>query len=177
VLQYLRGREELDTARVALWGDSLAAVNSADRNVAVPWDAEDLPEQSEPLGGVLALLGGLYEEPVRAVYMRGGLGGYLSLLDSPFCYAPHDCGLLNERSSKSGDLCDVAAALGPRPLRFEGLVDGLNRRLSEAALSSTYAPAHQAYRAGGAEARLELRSQVSSDLALADWLAKALAGP
>ena len=49
-----------------------------------------MPDQAEPLGGLLALLGGLFEDDVRAVAVRGGLVSYASLLDSPFFYVPHD---------------------------------------------------------------------------------------
>ena len=45
---------------------------------------------AEPLGGLLALFGALFEDDVRAVSVHGGLAGYESLLLSPFCYVPHD---------------------------------------------------------------------------------------
>ncbi|HEX5272284.1 MAG TPA: acetylxylan esterase [Gemmataceae bacterium] len=131
VLKYLRdwsGHEQkLDTRRVALWGDSLAPVNAADRDLKVPLDAEKQPDLAEPLGGLLALFGALYEGDVKAVYVRGGLDGYRSVLRSPFVYVPHD--IIVPGALTAGDLGDVAAALAPRPLRQEGLVDGQNRRV------------------------------------------------
>src|SRR5262249_32786664 len=127
VLRYLRTRADLAPGRVALWGDSLAPPNPKDRNLAVPLEVDPFPDQAEPLGGLLALFGALYEDDVRVVYAHGGLVSYRSLLQSPFCYVPHDA--LIPAVLTVGDLPDVAAALAPRPLRLEGMVDGLNRRV------------------------------------------------
>ncbi len=125
VVSYLRGRKELDATRIALWGDSLAPVNPNNRELAVPLDADEFPDLAEPLGGTLALFGALFEDDVRAVHARGGLTGYQALLQCPFCYVPHDC--IVPAALTAGDLCDVAAALAPRPLWLQGLVDGINR--------------------------------------------------
>ncbi len=136
VLKYLRSRPEIDSAHVALWGDSLAPVNGRDVNVEVPLDAEKQPALAEPLGGVLALLGALFEDGVRAVYVRRGLGSYRSLLDSRFLHVPHDAivpGVLTVE-----DLPSLARSLAPRQVRLEGLVDGLNRRMDEATLTRLY---------------------------------------
>jgi len=54
----------------------------------------------------------------------------------------------------AGDLCDVAAALAPRPLRMEKLVDGLNRRIPIEKTRRTYQPAIQSYRRAKAERQL-----------------------
>ena len=166
VLQSLRRNPRIDAKRIALWGDSFAPVNSPDRNFSVPLDA-DLPKQSEPLGGLLALLGGLYEPDVRAVCVRGGLVGFDSVLHSQFCYFPHD--VVVPGALTAGDLCDVAAALAPRPLRIEGLVDGLNRRVSKATLFQTYNPARTAY---GPSGNLALQVESSSAGEMAAWLEK-----
>ncbi len=141
VIRYLRTRDDLNGGRIALWGDSFAPVNPQDRNLAVPLDAPKLPAQAEPLGGLLALFGALFEhEPVRAVSIQGGLVGYHSLLDSPFCYVPHD--ILVPDALTAGDLCDVAAALAPRPLRLDRLVDAHNRQVNVQALARVYETAH-----------------------------------
>jgi cephalosporin-C deacetylase-like acetyl esterase len=174
VLRHLRTHSELDAERVALWGDSFAPVNPADRNLQVPWDAPKLPDQSEPLGGLLALFGGLYEDGVKAVCVRGGLSGYQSLLQSPFLYVPHDA--VVPGALTAGDLCDVAAALAPRPLRLEGLIDGLNRRVSEADLAKTYEPTRTVYRSANAAERLSLHGEPTSEEQVAGWLAQALKG-
>jgi hypothetical protein len=157
VLQYLRGRPELDPARVGLWGDSLAPVNPADRNLAVPLDADRLPDQAEPLGGLLALFGALFEDGVQAVFARGGLTGYDALLHSPFCYVPHDA--VVPGALIAGDLCDVAAALAPRPLRLAGLVDGRNRRVPADGLAGIFAPTRAAYDAAGVRERFVIEAE------------------
>jgi cephalosporin-C deacetylase-like acetyl esterase len=167
VLRYLHTRPELDATRLALWGDSFAPVNPTDRNLVVPLDAEKLPEQSEPLGGLLALFGALFEDDVRLVYAHGGLGSYHSVLHSPFCYVPHDA--VVPGALTAGDLCDVAAALAPRPLCLSGLVDGRNRRTAIEALEKDYEPARAALSsAGGGELGFQLRRGKADEPA--EWL-------
>jgi cephalosporin-C deacetylase-like acetyl esterase len=167
VLRYLRSCSELDASRLALWGDSLAPLNPRGQNVEVPPDIAKQPEQAEPLGGLLALLGALFEDDVRAVYVQGGLDAYRSVLRSPFLYVPHDA--LPPGTLTASDLCDIAAALAPRPLRLEGLVDGLNRRVEDAALARTFAPARATYEAAGAAKHLHLAAEAEA-VAAARWL-------
>jgi hypothetical protein len=174
VLGYLRGRADLDAGRVALWGDSFAAVNPADRRLDVPLDADDQPDLAEPLGELLALFGGLFEEDVRAVYARGGLTGYRALLDGPFGYVPHDA--LVPGALTAGDLGDVAAALAPRPLRLEGLVDGLNRKAGGEALARALETARAAYRSAGAPDRLHVGQDSATAAAVAGWLLAQMTG-
>jgi len=126
VIRYLGTRAELEPARIALWGDSFAPVNEGDIRVEVPWDADKVPAQSEPLGGLLALFGGLFEDDIRAISVNGGLVSYASLLESQFCFVPHD--VIVPAALTTSDLSDVAAALQPRPVLLQGLVDGQNRR-------------------------------------------------
>jgi hypothetical protein len=152
VLRYLRTRPELDTTKLALWGESFAAVNPKDRNVEVPLDADPFPAQAEPLGGLLGLFGALFEDQVRAISIRGGLVSHASVLQSPFCYVPHDA--IVPGALTAGDLADVAAALAPRPLRLEGLVDGRNRQVSAEVVAKTYEPAIITYRAAGRQDRI-----------------------
>ena len=71
-----------------VWGDSFSAPNPKDRNLAVPLETDPFPDLAQPLGGLLALFGALFEDDVRCVYVRGGLTGFDSLLHSPFCYVP-----------------------------------------------------------------------------------------
>jgi dienelactone hydrolase len=170
LLRYLRGRPDLDASRLALWGDSFAPVNAPRRRLEVPPDVANQPDQAEPLGGLLALLGALFEDDVRAVYARGGLVSYQALLQSPFLYVPHDA--LVPGALEAGDLADVAAVLAPRPLRLERLVDGLNRLVPSEALATGYAPARAAYRAAGAENRLQLEAAAGDDPAR--WLLTSL---
>jgi dienelactone hydrolase len=168
VLTALRNRRDLDANRIALWGDALAPVNAAGDNLAAPLDAAKLPHQAEPMGGLVALFGALYEPGVRAVYARAGLSGYRALLRSPFLYVPHDA--LVPGALTAGDLCDVAAALAPRPLRLEGLVDGLNRRVPAQEQVDTYALARAAYVAAGSQEALSLGVEPAAAEEVARWL-------
>jgi cephalosporin-C deacetylase-like acetyl esterase len=167
LLAYLRTRNDVDATRLALWGDSLAPVNLSDRSVEVPLELEQ-PAAAEPLGGLLALLGVLFEDDVKAAHARGGLSGYQSVLHSPFVHLPHDA--LVPGALTVGDLCDVAAALAPRPLRLEGLVDGRNRPVPAKDLANTYEPARRAYGAAHAGKKLQLEAEPASAAAVAGWL-------
>ena len=94
--------------RIALWGDSFAAVNPADADFRVPRRIDGRPQQSEPLRGMMALLGALFEDDVKAVYAGGGLADFQSVLDHWQVFIPHDAvipGVLT-----AGDLSDAAAA-------------------------------------------------------------------
>jgi hypothetical protein len=93
----------------------------------VPLDADGQPEIAEPLGDLAALYGAALEKDVRAVYTRGGLQSYRSILDSPFIAVPYD--VILPGVLRSGDLSNVAEALRPRALKLEDTVDGLNRRV------------------------------------------------
>ncbi len=172
-LAWLRSRRELDGQRLALWGDSLAPVNPPNTNYCIPRDDDaDLPPQSEPLGGLLALLAGLFEDQVSAVYVRGGLVGFRSVLERHLVSIPHDVvlpGILT-----TGDLSDVAAALAPRPLCLEGTVDGGNRRLEERLVREAYRTALEAYRRQGAAQALVIGDTLSRP---SQWLLAQLIPP
>ncbi len=115
VLGYLRGRADVDGKRIALWGDSFAAPNGATADFKMPHGVEGWPTLSEPTGGLLALLGALFEDNIHAVCVAGGLSNYRSVLSHFMVLVPHgDCvpGALT-----AGDLCDLAGSLAPRPLR------------------------------------------------------------
>lgn len=170
VLAYLGTRADVDPRRVALWGESFAPVNSPDADLKVPYTEARRPTQSEPLGGLLALLGALYEDDVRAVLVRGGLSDYHSVLDAPFTYLPFDAvvpGVL-----AVGDLPDLAGTLAPRPCRIEGSVDGTNRRVPADRLARTYSPTAAVYKVAGQPSRLLVESKIAPPIA--DWLTAAL---
>jgi hypothetical protein len=167
VLRYLRTRPELDGTRLALWGDSVSSVNEA------PF--EDQPEASgkwpqdvRPLGGLAALLGALFEDGVRAVVVRRGLVAFEATLGAHFCYIPHDT--VVPGALTAGDLSDVAAALAPLPLRFEGLLDGRACPVSEADLRRWLDPTLRAY--AGQMDRLVLLPSLGAEAGA--WLAAAL---
>ena len=167
VLQYLRERSELDTQRMALWGDSFASTNSTDFSDPLIGEGES-PHQSEPFGGLLVLLGALYEECIRAIAVRGMIAGYQSVLRDRFCYVPYDA--IVPGALTAGGLCDVAAALAPRPLRLESLVDGRNCQISDQELQCYFKSTLEAY--GTAVNRLSLISGLRDDLP--EWLIESL---
>jgi cephalosporin-C deacetylase-like acetyl esterase len=174
VLRHLRSRPDLDAGRIALWGESFAAVNPSDRPLTVPHNAAQRPAQSEPLGGLLALLGALFEDDVRAVYVRGGLSDYQSALEGPYCYLPHDA-VVSEVLS-TGDMADLTAGLAPRPVRLTELVDGMNRKVSPDVLARRYQPAHDAYARAKAAERLRVGERDAREPSVAAWLKEQLMG-
>jgi hypothetical protein len=135
LLQYLRQRSDIDSKRIALWGESFTVPNAADANLVVPHGIEGRPAPAEPLGGLLTLLTAFLEEDIRAVYIRGGLASYQSALAGPYVYLPHD--VIVPGAIACGDLPAVAAVLTCR-LRLDDMVDAGNRRLSAAALKELY---------------------------------------
>src|SRR5205807_3523843 len=114
------------------------------------------------------------EDNIRAVYARGGLTGFAALLESPFVYVPHDA--VVPGALTAGDLCDVAAALAPRPVRLADLVDGGNRRVSADRLASTFAPTRTAYESAKGQGRLVLDAQGAEPVSVARWLLTQLRG-
>ena len=172
VIAYLSTREEVDHERMVLWGDSLAATNTESVQLVVPFNADPSPELGEPLGGVAVLLGGLFEPHIRAIYIHGGLTGYASLLDAPFFYQPADSiipGLLSV-----ADLCDLVAALAPRPLLMEALVDGCNRRASRVQVEEIFRVARTAYQMAGEPERLRIDVEPDTVSRTVAWLLAAL---
>jgi hypothetical protein len=166
VIAWLRTREDLDARRLSLWGDSLTQPNSPDTNFQIPRDDDDaLPRPPEPLGGLLALLAALYEDDVRAVYVHGGLASFESVLTKHLALIPHDA--VVPGALTAGDFCDVVAALAPRRVRLERMVDGWNRALSAADLAGAYEPAAASYRSTGAAAQFTLGSERTSSV---QWL-------
>jgi len=168
VLQYLRTRSEVDSQRIALWGDSFAPANSPNfTDPLINGDNESL-QQSEPLGGLLALFGALYEKEVCAVVARGTIAGYQSVLRNRFCYIPYD--VIVPGALTAGDLCDIAAALAPRPLRLEALVDGRNCPMSIQEVQNIFESTSRAYHETAS--KLHLIQDLRNDLA--GWLGKFL---
>lgn len=170
VLRYLRKRPELDGRRIAVWGDSFAPTNAADADLKAPHGIDARPASSEPAGGLLTVLAALMDDDIRSVYVRGGLGSYRSVLDSPFGYLPHDAvipGVLG-----SGDIDDWVAALSPRPVRLEMLVDGGNRLLSARELTVTFSVARKTYHA--AHERLQIEDKSLEPTHLVRWFVSGL---
>ena len=168
VLHYLRQHPELDGKRVGLWGDSFAKVNAPDTNFKVPYTAAERPTQSEPLGGLLALLGTLFEDDIRAVYVHRGLSDFQSAFDGPFCFLPHD--VIVPGVLAVGDIGDLAGATTPVPLWINGMVDGLNRALTDEELVRRLAFVRAAYAEAKAPDRLRLETNAQDKSSMARWL-------
>jgi dienelactone hydrolase len=126
VLAWLRARGDVDAGKLAVWGTSLTPVNAPDTNYRIPRDSDDaLPAGPEPAGAMLALLTGLFEDDLAAVYAQGGLASYRSVLASQLVLTPHDAivpGMLTV--SDVGDLVSAN-----RSAHSAWMVDGLNRRV------------------------------------------------
>ena len=167
VLRFLRAGHLGTDLKLALWGDSFAPTNPPDfEDPLIEEDEEVL--LSEPLGGLLALFGALYEEGVAAVVARRTIAGYQAILRDTFCYVPHDCLVFDALGA--GDLAEVAAALAPRPLRLEALVDGRNCPMPVQEVEQRFALTRQAYQPFANQ--LSLVPESSADLA--PWLVQAL---
>ena len=149
VLKYLRTRKDLAADGFALWGDSFAEPNPKDTDFQVPWRVKGRPRFSEPLGGLLVLLGSLYEDDVKSIYSHGALSGFHDVLSNPYVYIPHD--VVVPGALGSGDLADLAASAAPCPLRLDGVVDGMNRPLALDRVRNLYKPAFETYQKRGAK--------------------------
>jgi hypothetical protein len=168
VLSYLEHRQDLDPTRLALWGESLMPVNSG--NLI----SDDLPlwqvgpqihQQGEPLGGLLAILGALYDPEVRTIVVNGGLVSIESVLDDAFSYIPADVtipGFL-----EVGDLADVEAALTPRALLLQGLFDGKNRLVLERDLRNQLQALYDAYHEASTNLSVQREQEPSK---IPEWL-------
>jgi hypothetical protein len=166
VFHYLASRPDIDSAHIAVWGDSFAETNADD----FAFDQSEMQEpgpfaqhQAEPMGAMLALLTGLYEDRVAAVAARGGLVSFLSVLEDRFCHLPQDVivpGIL-----EAADVAEIVAALASRPLLLERFVDGRNRVVRGARLQSEFAPALKA------SPQLVIRD-TPGDPSLPAWLAR-----
>jgi hypothetical protein len=128
--------------------------------------------QAEPSGGLLALLGALFEDDVQAVYASGTFASFLSLLNSQFLYVPHDAVIPGALTA--GDVCDIAAAIAPRSLKMHNLIDGLNRNVLGDELSSAFAPTFDSYRRAQAIDKLLISTGEQDEVAA--WLLRALRG-
>jgi dienelactone hydrolase len=127
VVRWLKARDGIDKDNVALWGDSVAKTNPADARFAVPLDAANPLAISEPDGGALAGLAGVFEDGVAGVYTRGQLASQ-KLFESPYVYYPHDA-IAPGVSAVGGWLASG------RALRREGFVNGLNVEVGDKPMS------------------------------------------
>ena len=110
-----------------MWGESLTPPNSETSPFRQPRDDDSaLPAPSEPQAPLLALLAGLFEDDVSAIYTAGGLTSWRSLLADYLVLTAHDSlvpGVLTV-----GDLNDlIESDRSDRRFRIEAAVDGWNR--------------------------------------------------
>jgi cephalosporin-C deacetylase-like acetyl esterase len=168
VLRYMRTLHPAKDAPLLLWGDSFAPVNVKEP-YAAPLELKQ-PHQAEPLGSLVTLLAALYDDEVRALHVHGGLGSYLLALEHPCLQVPHDAivpGMLT-----IGDVSDLVAALAPRAIWLEAMVDGLNRPLPAPQMPVLYAPALTAYQKAGHKDQLTLPGVMeATPQRLVEWLA------
>ena len=166
ILKYLRQRDDLDAKRISLWGESFAEVNKPDTDFKVPRRVDGWPSDSEPLGGLLALLGALYEDDIRAVYIQGGLVSFADVLKSQFVHIPHD--VVIPGAIPAGDISQIVLAIAPRPVQLSGTVDGLNRLLPKETVMEQYRAAREAYQQLGKGDSLDITDAASA----AEWLSQ-----
>jgi cephalosporin-C deacetylase-like acetyl esterase len=162
VLSYLSKRSDIDPGRIGVWGDSDVPVNPPRLllDESAGWRiGPDIQQQAEPLGGLLAILAGLYEDNLRAIVARRTLVSYLSVLESPFTYIPSD--VIVPGISEAGDIADVAAAVAPKALLIEEPINGRNRPLGQPELERALAPS----------GRTTVRSVAGRD-SVSEWLLK-----
>ncbi len=167
IIKFARELGPYDPEKISLWGDSFSKMNANDRDFVMPRRIGNLPRQAEPLGGLLALLGGLFDDKIATVYVRGGLTGFRSVLEKQHVYIPHD--VVIPGALTTGDLNDIAAALAPRPLALTGLVDSWNRQVVATDIRDVYRIAHKSYRKADAEKAIIMGCQM---IPAAAWVIK-----
>lgn len=159
----------IDGKRVAVWGESLAEVNPADRRVEVPLGIDEEPAHSEPLGPLLALLTATLDPEIDVVLARRGLVSFRSVLDSQFVWMPHD--FVVPGAISTGDIPSLAAAIAPRALRVESAVTGENRLAETQHVKQEWQLATDIYAQAKAKEKLQLKSERETSLR---WLAETL---
>ncbi len=128
VLRYLSSRPGLAQGPLVLWGEAGVPVNPSTTNFQIPRGVSVWPAEAEPLGGLLAFLGALYEERVSAAIVVGGLTDFRSALSDPAVFIPHDAAIPGAISA--GDLDGLAAGLMPLPLMVCAPVNHRNQPVS-----------------------------------------------
>jgi hypothetical protein len=168
ILNYLASRPDVDPQRMALWGESFAETNPESfefdqSQMQVPGPFAQI--QAEPMGALVALLTGLYEDRVASIAARGGLVSFLNVLEDRFCHVPQDVivpGILD-----AGDVPDIVAAQTSRAVLLEGFVDGRNKVVGNERLRSGLGAAANSLPG------LVMREK-PAEPSLADWLARHL---
>lgn len=125
---YLRGREDLDPARLGIAGLSLAAPNPrAIRQPRLSTDVGLEPlTQGESLGPAVALLAFALDEKFAA---GGTCGALASYADACRAYFMHPQGCFVPGILRHFDAAEICAAAAPRPLGLFGSVTARNQEL------------------------------------------------
>lgn len=126
VQSFLATLPELNAAKLALWGDSSAAVNPPGFNDP-PLRTQPAAAIGEPGAGLLVLLGGLFNPAVRVVFARRTLASWLSVLEMPFVHLPHD--IIVPGIVDAGDIRDLTDALSHCKIAMSNLIDGRNMEI------------------------------------------------
>jgi hypothetical protein len=119
----------------------------------------------------MALLAALFQDEIKTVAVRGGVDGYLSVLEHNITYIPSD--MTVPEILKVGDISDICAYLAPRPLLVESFVDGKNRLVPVARMVKEMEIARGLYQQAGTRENFLIREQ-SAPGALVSWLADRL---
>lgn len=163
VLRHLRSRADVDATRLALWGDSFAPMNEPD--FPDPLLGEGAARLGEPSGGLLALLGAVFESDVKAVLAGRSLWPPTLLLDSTYTYVPHDS--VVPGAARAADLLFIAATLPAESVRT---TEPIGSRNTEA-----QPPVRGTVQFDRSERRLSLRPHQTQETAsYGDWLAAAI---
>jgi cephalosporin-C deacetylase-like acetyl esterase len=123
-LRSLRENKQIDAKRIALWGESFAPITDGKQNIIVPHGV-DRPSGAEPLGGMLVLLAGLFEEDVRAIAVHRSLWNYASAFDGPCVYLPHDA--IVPGAAAAGDVSLLVEQLVPTPVKLLEMTSAMNQ--------------------------------------------------
>jgi cephalosporin-C deacetylase-like acetyl esterase len=143
-LHWIRQRSDVGFRPLVIWGESLVAANAADAPFRTPRDDDQaLPAVSEPQAPLLAVLAGLYEDDLDAIYSVGGLVSFRSLLQSYLVLTAHD--VIVPGAIRAGDLDDILAVLpAATRIHVDTPVDGWNRNVAGEALKPLTAISPQA---------------------------------
>jgi len=161
VWRHVQRESGVSASELTVVGHSRATPLAADARFVHPHRIERRPAEAQPNAALLALLFALFEDDVKSVAADNSLVSFQSVLESQFVQVPHHCvipGALRE-----GDLADLVAALAPRAVRLRQLIDGRGRLVKPAAARAAYATAIQAYKAAGADGRLEFTNLAGGD--------------
>ena len=161
VWRHVKRMPNIDTTSAIVAGGSGVAPLPQDAAFLYPRRIDGRPAEPQPQGALLALLLALFEDDISAVWSRRGLVSFESALDSSFVQVPHES--IVPDVLRECDLVDLVAALAPRHVTLEGLVDARGRLVSVSDARSVYSGAAERFRQAGAEDRLQIREAINNE--------------